>query len=189
MMTGPERPGGPLPLSFRQITVSDLDLLQQWLERPHVAAWWPPPASRSELEGEFFPLTRPDGSEKGYLAWLGDRPIGYIQRYNAMLAGDGWWVEETDPGVHGIDQFLAHPEDLGKGLGTAMIAAFVDQLFQDPSVTRIQVDPRPDNARAIRCYSKVGFQPLGPIHTPDGEALLMSLARAEWIQGGHVRSC
>jgi RimJ/RimL family protein N-acetyltransferase len=68
-----------------------------------------------------------------------------------------------------------------------MIAAFVDQLFQEPAVTRIQVAPRPDNARAIRCYGKVGFQPLGPIQTPDGEAPLMSLARAEWIRGGPMR--
>ena len=29
-------------------------------------------------------------------------------------AGDGWWEEETDPGVRGIDQSLANASQLGK---------------------------------------------------------------------------
>ncbi|HSM07403.1 MAG TPA: hypothetical protein VLA33_00110 [Gemmatimonadota bacterium] len=38
-------------------------------------------------------------------------------------------------------------------------------------------DPHPDNARAIRCYEKVGFKRAGEIVTPDGRALLMRLVR------------
>ena len=62
---------------------------------------------------------------------------------------------------------------LGRGLGTRMVKAFVALLFADPAVTRIQTDPAPDNLRAIRCYEKAGFRPLGDIATPDGPALLM----------------
>jgi RimJ/RimL family protein N-acetyltransferase len=40
-------------------------------------------------------------------------------------------------------------------------------------VTRIQVDPKPDNPRAIRCYEKAGFRAVREIDTPDGRALLM----------------
>ena len=54
-----------------------------------------------------------------------------------------------------------------------MVRAFVERLFTDPSVTRIQTDPSVSNARAIRCYEKVGFRPVGEIDTPDGRELLM----------------
>jgi len=50
---------------------------------------------------------------------------------------------------------------------------FVDTIFRDPTVTKIQADPAPDNARAIRCYEKAGFRPLRRVTTPDGPALLM----------------
>jgi RimJ/RimL family protein N-acetyltransferase len=59
-----------------------------------------------------------------------------------------------------------------------MIAAFVARLFADPAVTKIQIDPDPANARAIRCYEKVGFERVGIVETPDGLALLMTIGRS-----------
>jgi GNAT superfamily N-acetyltransferase len=125
------------------------------------------------VEEECTPLTRDDSTTRSYIV-LGDgAPIGYIQSYVAMGSGEGWWPDEQDPGVRGIDQFLAHPGQLGRGIGTAMVRAFVQRLFADPSVTRIQTDPSPQNRRAIRCYEKAGFRVAGEIDTPDGRALLM----------------
>ena len=57
--------------------------------------------------------------------------------------------EETDPGVRGIDQSLANASQLGKGLGTKLVRALVELLFNDPEVTKIQTDPSPSNLRAI----------------------------------------
>lgn len=108
-----------------------------------------------------------------YLAHRAAAPIGFIQCYVALGAGDGWWEDETDPGVRGIDQFLADPTRLGQGLGSAMIRHFVDRLFCDPEVTAVQADPSPINERAIRCYINSGFHRIGLVRTPDGEALLM----------------
>jgi aminoglycoside 6'-N-acetyltransferase-1b/aminoglycoside 6'-N-acetyltransferase-2 len=112
-----------------------------------------------------------------YIAYLDDTPIGYLQSYVVKDSGDGWWENETDPGARGIDQYLADPASLGQGLGTRMIRAFVDFLFQDPAVTRIQTDPSPDNPRGIACYHKVGFKDVGVVATPDGPALLMAITR------------
>jgi RimJ/RimL family protein N-acetyltransferase len=157
----------------------DLPLLDQWLTRPHVAEWWGPPLSLAQVEQEFGPLLSNESTTRPYVV-LGDgAPIGYIQSYVAMGSGEGWWPDERDPGVRGIDQFLAHPEQLGRGLGTAMVRAFVEHLFADPSVTRIQTDPSPANTRAIRCYEKVGFHAVGEVVTPDGPALLMVCNRPE----------
>jgi len=75
--------------------------------------------------------------------------------------------------------FLADPESLGRGLGTQMLAEFTNLLFQDPSVSKVQADPAPANARAIRSYEKAGFERTGTIMTRDGEALLMIMERPE----------
>ena len=47
---------------------------------------------------------------------------------------------KTDPGVRGIDQSLANASQLGKGLGTKLVRALVELLFNDPEVTKIQTD-------------------------------------------------
>ena len=148
-------------------------MLHEWLQRPHVAEWWTPALSLEEVIDEFTPLTKPGYREQAYIALDGDREIGYIQSYVVMSSGGGWWEDERDPGARGIDQFLANADDLGRGLGTSMVRAFVEFLFQDPAVTHIQTDPDPRNPRAIRCYEKAGFRAVREVDTPDGRALLM----------------
>ena len=164
-------------ISFRPLTRGDLPLLHEWLARPHVAEWWHGAPSLAEVEGEFGPFIDGDVKVRPYLALADGVPIGYVQSYVAMGAGGGWWPDERDPGVRGIDQFLADPGQLNRGLGTAMVRAFVRELFADPEVTRVQTDPAPENRRAIRCYEKAGFRAVREVDTPDGRALLMICER------------
>jgi len=166
-----------MPLHFRRLTEADLPILTEWLKRPHVAEWWDGCESLDEVREKYLPRTADISTVASYVADLDSVPIGYIQSYVAAAAGDSWWPDERDFGVRGIDQFLADEQRLGQGLGTLMVCQFVQFLFQDPSVTRIQADPAPENLRAIRCYEKAGFRRVGVIITPDGEALLMVVDR------------
>jgi len=158
--------------------MADMPTLHEWLLRPHAAEWWMPTPSLGEVVDDFTPLTRAGGRDQGYIAFDGDHAIGFIQSYVVKDCGDGWWEDETDPGARGIDQFLANADQLGRGLGTAMVKAFVARLFEDPAVTQVQTDPNPRNARAIRCYEKAGFRAVREVDTPDGRALLMICTRA-----------
>ncbi len=159
---------------FRPLTRGDLPLLSEWLRRPHVAEWWDSPGSVEELEEEYGSAIDGASSTRPNIVLLGDRHIGFMQVYTAVdHHAEGWWLDETDPGVRGIDQFLANARDLGQGLGTAMVREFVSRLLSDPAVTRVQTDPDVRNARAIRCYEKAGFRSAGELDTPDGRALLM----------------
>ncbi len=170
----------PIAISFRPLVASDLATLHEWLHRPHVSEWWGDPGTLEQVEQNYLPLTKKESTTRGYIALLEDEPIGFIESYVVMESGDGWWEQETDPGARGIDQFLANTEQLGQGLGSAMIHAFVDWLFQDPTVTKIQTDPAPENDRAIRCYRRVGFVEIGEVITPDGSALLMVKERSRF---------
>lgn len=160
-------------LDFRPLARGDLPLLHSWIQRPHVARWWREPATLADIERDYVPVDAGSSSTRAYIAVLDAQPIGFIQSYVVMGSGEGWWQEETDPGARGIDQFLADAELLGRGLGTRMVRAFVERLFEDPAVTKVQTDPSPSNERAIRCYRRAGFVAHREIITPDGPALLM----------------
>lgn len=163
-------------ITFASLTEADLPLLVGWFARGHVAEWWHP-GEPEEVEAEYRALIDPAATTRPFLAYHLGRPIGYIQSYIAMGSGEGWWTDERDPGVRGIDQFIGESDALGRGLGTAMVRAFVGRLFADPAVTAVIVDPDPRNHRAIRCYRRAGFQPQGETDTPDGPALLMRIDR------------
>jgi hypothetical protein len=98
-----------LDVRFRPIVDTDVPLLHEWLQRAHVAEWWGGGAVCEHLEDtrrQYLPRLDDTSAVKGYFALLHGEPIGFIQSYVALGCGNGWWEDETDPGVRGIDQFL-----------------------------------------------------------------------------------
>lgn len=166
----------PNPFHFELLREDHLPLLCEWLQRPHVAEWWGEAEPIDEMREWVAEAQEPRGTRM-HIAHKDVTPIGFIQVYCVMDSGDGWWEDETDPGARGIDQFLADGRQLGQGLGSAMVRAFVQGLWADPAVTVVQTDPSPHNTRAIRAYEKAGFAAVGEVITPDGPALLMRCAR------------
>ena len=144
-----------------------------------MAEWWGgAPASLAAVEADHAGALAGTAPHWCYLALHHGAPAGSNQAYQPeAFHREGWWLDEHDPGVHGIDQFRADADNLGRGLGTAMVRAFVARLFADPAVTRVQTDPDPANRRAIRCYEKAGFRAARELDTPDGRALLMYAER------------
>ncbi|ELT7790986.1 TPA: AAC(6')-Ib family aminoglycoside 6'-N-acetyltransferase [Klebsiella pneumoniae] len=167
-------------VTLRLMTEHDLAMLYEWLNRSHIVEWWGGEEARptlADVQEQYLPSVLAQESVTPYIAMLNGEPIGYAQSYVALGSGDGWWEEETDPGVRGIDQSLANASQLGKGLGTKLVRALVELLFNDPEVTKIQTDPSPSNLRAIRCYEKAGFERQGTVTTPDGPAVYMVQTR------------
>jgi RimJ/RimL family protein N-acetyltransferase len=162
---------------FQPLTEADIPMLSDWLNRPHVAECWGGCNSVEQVREIYLPRMADGSTMVPYVAFRDDIPVGYIQSYVPAAATDGWWPNEHDPGVRGVDQFLTDAQSLGQGLGAEMIREFVKFLFLDPAVTKIQADPAPTNTRAIRCYEKAGFLQTGQITTPDGAAVLMIIER------------
>jgi aminoglycoside 6'-N-acetyltransferase len=93
----------------------------------------------------------------------------------------------------GIDIAL-HPAFHGRGLGTDAVRTLARHLVRDRGHHRLTIDPAAGNVVAIRCYSKVGFRPVGVMRRyergPDGtwhDGLLMDLLAEELTDGGDAR--
>ena len=163
----------PSAVTLRPMTADDLPLMHAWLARDHVRQWWGDERfdTLESVAAKYLPRILAEGRVTPWIALLGGTPIGYCQSY--VVAGDDFWPDETDPGARGCDQFIGEVELLGRGVGAELVRALADAIFRDPAVAKIQTDPSPDNARAVRCYEKAGFRAARDVITPDGPALLM----------------
>jgi aminoglycoside 6'-N-acetyltransferase len=168
-------------LTGRRVTLrpgqpDDAGLLHAILAEPSVARWWgdPEPAGRiaARLAG--------DGSSVLLVIEAGGSVAGGIQYH-----------EETDPRYRhaGIDMYLGARYQ-GLGLGPEAIGLLARFLFGSRGHHRITIDPAAANQRAIRCYTKVGFRPIGVMRQYErgdtGEyhdGLLMDLLRED-LPGG-----
>ena len=167
-------------VTFLPMREADVPLLHEWIHRPHVAAWWGRGDTHDSVEDtkqKYLPRLEDRSAAKGYIALVSGEPMGFIQSYVAIDCGDGWWRTKPIPASAESISSCATATRSGNGLGSRMVAAFVRKLFADPAVTKVQADPDPANARAIRCYEKAGFRRFGNIATPDGPALLMVAER------------
>ncbi len=150
---------------FRPMTADDLPLLQDWLARPHVAEWWHDADDFAFVSGD---LGHHDMAQ--FIVSIDGRPFGYLQCYR-MSDWDAGFGPQPD-GTRGIDQFIAEPDMIGCGHGSAFIRVFIEGLLRS-GTPRIVIDPSPTNPRAIRAYEKAGFVRDREVDTPDGIALLM----------------
>ncbi|MFG3596871.1 GNAT family N-acetyltransferase [Bradyrhizobium sp. RDI18] len=151
---------------FRPMAVADLPLIRQWLARPHVREWWGNPSEQYELvSGD---LDEPAMDQ--FIVSAGSNDFGYLQCYDLTAWNSGFG--EHPRGTRGIDLFIGEPDLIGRGHGSALIRAFVEDRLKR-GAPRIVTDPDPANTRAVRAYEKAGFEKVGMVDTPDGPALLM----------------
>lgn len=167
--------GGQDYFEFKPLTEQDLPLLYSWINQPAVAQWWEDVGvDWHTFKGKYLNKCN-SGFEFPFIVHAAESPFGYIEYYEARSVGNGWWPDQQDDGVYGIDVFIGDASSLGHGYGTLFIRRFVENLFSLDYVKKIIIDPAVTNLRAIRCYEKVGFVAVGVQNTPLGKALVMEI--------------
>jgi RimJ/RimL family protein N-acetyltransferase len=98
--------------------------------------------------------------------WWGD-PDEERTAVRQMIEGQ----DTTEPYIFNVDG-IADPDRLSKGIGSAVLAAFVQNIRQRGH-DRIIIDPDTANKRAIRAYEKAGFRIIPDLLGKTGDSLLM----------------
>ncbi len=116
-----------------------------------------------------------------------DDTIVYAITADGEFAGVIQSWEEDDPEYRhaGMDIAVAGRWH-GKGVAVDALRTLARHLFETDGHRRLVIDPAADNARAIACYTKVGFRPVGIMRAyergPDGtfhDGLLMDMLAGE----------
>jgi len=171
-------------ISFRLLTRDDFPLLESWLSQPHVLRWWNHQFTSEAVERDFGASV--DGGEpsESHLALLDGEPIGLIlySRFDDYPE----YLEELSPileipqGAVTIDYLIGDPTLTGRGVGSAMIAGFVEHIWQvNPEATCIIVPVNSANQGSWRALEKAGFrivargelEPDNPVDDPSHEVL------------------
>jgi aminoglycoside 6'-N-acetyltransferase len=156
---------------LRTLAGSHVERLVEIGREPEFKRWWP------DLDAENL-AGKAAGTSTAFVfaITLGGDVVGIAQFY-----------EEDHPQYRhaGIDLGLAAAWQ-GQGLGTDAVRTLVRHLVHERGHHRVVIDPAAENQRAIRCYAKVGFRPVGVMRRyergPDGswhDGLLMDLLADE----------
>jgi aminoglycoside 6'-N-acetyltransferase len=157
---------------LRPVTAADIPALAAIRSAPEVYRWW--------RGGEDLAAAIADE-----LADEGDHTLAV--EYEGRVAGAVQWSAQEDPDYRyaSIDIYLDTALH-GRGLGTDAVRTLARHLIVEHGHHRLTIDPAADNEAAIRCYTKVGFRPVGILREyergADGrwhDGLLMDLLAAQ----------
>lgn len=79
--------------------------------------------------------------------------------------------EEDEPDYrHASIDIFVDPAAHGRGIGRDAVATLARYLVADRAHHRLVIDPAADNDPAIRCYTAVGFRPVGTMRRYERDA-------------------
>jgi aminoglycoside 6'-N-acetyltransferase len=167
----------------------DTVLARRWLLEPHVRRWWnDDPNELDYPEGtleEWLKAVRGEDPTDMLVIHMDGRPIGVIQSYRVDSYPE--YVAELgalrEP-AFSLDVFIGEPDLIGKGIGPALLRAFLPIAFERYGLDYAVIGPARSNVAAIRSYEKVGFRYLKDYReddTSEPEHMLLDLRRADLI--------
>jgi ribosomal protein S18 acetylase RimI-like enzyme len=160
-------------IAFRPLAEDDFALLFGWLARAHVKRWYAPePRSFIELAARYRPRTEAANPVRAFIIRVDGADAGYIQKY--PLAPFPEYRRrlglEGEPGVMGMDLFLADEWRTGRGLGSFVIRRFaVDEVLADAAASACIAGPHEGNTQSIRAFERAGFRRWKTIENEAGE--------------------
>lgn len=151
-----------MKIEFKSLSDSHFLLLLEWLEKPHIKAWWDRDINYTEtlVKEKYTSYTQgyklENGAKKaihGFVIYVDNKPIGYIQIYNAYDFARKTFLIDLPESLAAIDFFIGDINYIGKGIGAEALKVFDYQGYKN-----ILVDPDMDNIAAIKTYEKAGFK-------------------------------
>jgi aminoglycoside 6'-N-acetyltransferase len=141
------------------MTEADLPAVAAWLLLPHVARWWTPGTTAGAEIAEYRERVRQDSKPATHMLMitLDGTPAGWCQWYRwADYPADAEAIGARD-GEIGIDYAIGDPAQVGRGVGTTLIATLTTDIRRRHPGAGILTDPDAANMASRRVLEKNGF--------------------------------
>ena len=173
-------------ISFKKITIYDLEYMHKWLNNDFVIEWYSKKKwTLKEIEEKYLPYINNERPTQGYLILYDNTPIGYIQTYKIHDYPDYARFVDIDENASGLDVFIGEQEYFHKGLGKYIISRFLKEIvFSLSDSISCILGPEPKNKIAIKTYEKVGFKYIKTIQVEDEDEPenIMRITKNEIVQ-------
>lgn len=147
-------------VQMRPLAISDMPLLHDWLNQPHLRPFYErEPSTLEQVTKRYACRILEDHPTNCLIAEFDGEPFGYLQWYlNRSLPEYGADTIGMTAGVS-FDYYIGPPAFLGRQLGTAMLNAAVEHVKRlvNPQDWLFCVGHRPENTSAICCSHRAGF--------------------------------
>jgi aminoglycoside 6'-N-acetyltransferase len=143
-------------LHLRRLVEADIPVMLRWLQDPRVLEWYEG-RDRSHDEAMVREHYFVDDETTRCIVEFEGRPIGYQQFYPVLADERAEYGLPEDEAIWGMDQFIGEVDLWSRGLGTRLVNALTDHLFEHQGAERVVMDPQQRNHRALRCYEKAGY--------------------------------
>ncbi len=112
------------------MTEADLPAVEAWLRLPHVARWWTPDTTAEAEIAKYRERVRPDSKPTTHMLMvtLDSTPIGWCQWYRWADYPAGAEAMDARDGEIGIDYAIGDPAQVGRGVGTTLIATLTTEI-------------------------------------------------------------
>lgn len=146
-------------IHIRLMTNNDFGLMVKWLNDQKVLEFYEePPSNLDRVKNKYGPRIEGEHYVTPCIVEYKNNPIGYIQYYKIQEADLKKYGYPENQSIYGIDQFIGEPQLWGKGIGSDMIRMMLKYLSENKGASKIILDVKKNNSRAISSYKKCGFK-------------------------------
>lgn len=168
-----------MTFTFRPVDpAADAPLLHSWVSRDYARFWGMQSAAVADVAAEYAQI-QSSGHHSAVLGQEDGAPVFLMEHYDparSPLHG----LYPAHPGDIGMHLLVAPPLRPRPGFTTDVMTAVLEQLFADPAVTRVVVEPDAANHKIHTLNARLGFRKHALVRLPDKDAWLSLCTRQDF---------
>ncbi len=162
-------------LLIRLMHSNDFEVMVKWLNDEQVLEYYEePPSDIERVIKKYGPRVEGKHYVTPCIIEHKEKPIGYIQYYEIQKGELKSYGYTTNQRIYGIDQFIGETHLWGKGIGTSMILMMLHHLSINKNASRVVVEVKKSNGRAISSYKKCVFREIKDLNN--------DICLMEWVK-------